>query len=129
MSTGAAWADVDQLVDELRELGDLRGPSEPLSVDVDASKVRAPGVWVMVRGFRPTRLQGMTYKLTLHLLAPDTEHRRALDLLAQLYTHVADYVDQLGGHENDARVVVVQMPDGTRLPSLALDVELDTTDN
>lgn len=123
----ASWDDVDELLAELRALGRLQGQG-PLSVDVDASKVNAPGVWVRVNGFSRLRLSGMTYLLTLHLVAPETEHRRAFDLLAQLYDKIDPLLQQLGGADNGtARTVTVAMPDGTRLPGLAIDVELDTT--
>jgi hypothetical protein len=122
----ASWDDVDELLTELRALGRVQGQG-PLSVDVDASKVNAPGVWVRINGFSRLRLSGMTYLLTLYLVAPETEHRRAFDLLAKLYDKVDPLLQQLGGADGTARTVTVALPDGTRLPGLAIDVELDTT--
>lgn len=125
MTAPATLADVDELVAELRQLGNLAGDGD-LSVDVDASKVNVPGVWVLPTWVRPTKLRGVTFGLTLHLIGPDTERHRGYGVLLDLYNRVMPYVETLGGIDGDARFVAVQMPDNARLPALALNIEIDT---
>ena len=114
------WTEVDDLAGVLVAAG-------VESVDVDPTRVRAPGVWISVRAIATEKLYGgPTYRLSLFCLAPDTDHRTARDLLAELHNTVAPVVDELGGTTGDVELVTLQIPGGATLPALRIPVDMDT---
>lgn len=116
-----AWGDLDDVIAELRQLGD------GLVVDVDPAKVRAPGVWVRVDGLQRVSLGGhYALQLRLHLVARDVEFRNARDQLTDLADLVAPLIDSYGGPTTVWQLVGLQLPQGPRLPALAVSVDIET---
>jgi len=115
------FAELDQLIDELRNVTD-----PPLSVDLSSSKVRPPGVWVKVRAIRAEQLAGVTYRCTFYCMVADIEPRDAMRELETLHNLMAPLIDSLGGPTGDTEAVTVLTPDNARLPALATPVDIDT---
>lgn len=118
-------ADLDEVVDLLRALS-VAG--RDLSVDLDPSKVTAPGVWVQLREVEQVTLVGSTLRLNLYVIAPDSEVRVGLGTLADLLDVVAPMVNLWGGTTGPVRHVALGLPEGT-LPALQLPVDVDTRPN
>lgn len=104
--------DVDQVLALIRGVEGIR------SVDLEAAKVNAPGVWLNVLGYRLDRLAAGAYTLDtqLVLIVPDQEPARARKALLELLNLVLTVVKPSGRVEH--RTVVV--PDTPApLPGLA----------
>lgn len=74
------FADVDTLVDDLREI-DVRA-------DLDPADVKTPGVFVRPLGFSLDRLGGYTHRVQLHLVVPDNGYTRSRKALLDLFNKV-----------------------------------------
>lgn len=126
MSTdlAAAWADLDTVLVELRGTD----PEAPVAVDVDPSKLIVPGVWVRVDHVRRARLSGhLSFALTLHLIAADTDEAIVRDQLAELWNHVTPILDSYGGPTGPGDLVAVAMPSGAApLPAISIPVDIET---
>lgn len=101
--------DVDDLIAQLRSVDGIR------SVDVDPAKVNLPGIWVRFDGIDLDRLAGATLRLTLALLAPDVDVRRAMADLQPLFNTVVDALATtygIGPDEAGTAAGTVQLPNG-----------------
>lgn len=126
MSTdlAAAWADLDTVLAELR--GD--DPAAPVSVEYDPAKLIVPGVWVRVDTVTRRRLSGdITFTVSLHLIAADTDEVMVRDHLAPLWNHVLPILDGYGGVNGPGLLVAVAMPSGgAPLPAIVVTADIDT---
>lgn len=118
-----AWADVDSVVDELRDAG----TDGQLSVELDPARIVVPGVWCAVDRLQRGRLSGdYVVKLRLHLVAADTDLQTSRDQLAALADQLLPVVDTYGGPSDPLTFVTVLMPDGSRLPGMVVPVDIET---
>ncbi len=103
---------------ELLQAGGLRATLDPASVNL-------PGAWVTLEGFQAANL-ARDHRLlaVVWLLVPDTDARRALEALADLFNQVVPSILVPDGQVN---VQGVQLPDTTTVvPGLRVPVHLFT---
>ena len=99
------------------------------SVDLDVTKVNPPGVWVQFVGFGQVTLNGLAVHLVLNVLAPDTEPRAALDVLAPLTRTVLAGIAGLGGPTGEVTatgLIVAGSGSSTPLPAFTIPFDLYT---
>lgn len=113
--------DLDELVEELRAVDGVE------SVDLAASRVNPPGVWVSVRGVRTETLASVAFPIRLHLIGPSTEIRESMRTLERLHNAVVPTVNSLGGPTGDVELVALTLPDGATLPALVIPLDVSTT--
>lgn len=114
------FGNLDDLVELLKDAG-IR------SVDTDESKINAPGVWIRLDTIRQTQLTGLTLGLTLFLVVGDTDKRRALKGLQDLWNEVIPVLAAIGGPTGPTTRAGLILPGSTTpLPALAVPLDLLT---
>jgi hypothetical protein len=90
---------------------------------MDPADLNLPGAWVSVDAFVPEVLGGYSVKVTVYLIVPDTDPRRALERLGDLF----DLCVNLGLlPAEDATATGVALPDGGGpFPALAVPFLID----
>lgn len=103
------FGSVDDLLTALR--------SQEVRAEVDPSDLNLPGAWVSVERIRAVTVAGdLRLEVSVYLIVPDRDHRRAMGSLADLYNQVIP-----GTLTPDGPVVptaVVLPDDPTPLPAL-----------
>lgn len=111
------WSDVDELLVLLRGVEGIR------DVDVEAAKVKTPGVIVKVLGFTLDRAKGYTLNTQLLLIVGDKDPVRAAKALVDLLNLVLTVVTPSG--PVTARTVITPNA-STGLPGLVVPLDVLT---
>lgn len=113
------WADLDDLVEQLRAAG-------VASVDMDPAKVNTPGVVVEVAGLA-TRFGGLTIRCRLVLVVGNQAVRKSADNLAALFNVVRPVAQKVGADlANVTTALYVKPGSSTGLPALIIPLDLHT---
>lgn len=114
-------SDLDTLVEDL-------GTAGIDSVGFDPAQLNLPGVWVNVTGFQTLTLQGLSVRLELIALSPNTDPRIALEVVQPVFNSILAALQAYGGPTGDPFTGVWQFGESkTRYPGIAVPLDLLTT--
>lgn len=106
---------VDELVTALIATG--------MRAEVDPSDLNLPGAWVAVESIRSATVAGdLRLGVSVYLIAPDRDHRRAMASLADLYNQAIPAAITPDGPVVPTAVVMPDDP--TPLPALRVPIDL-----